>query len=159
MPLYLVLAECWLESKNTRRISHMPCLAQCSQVVFSSLLSCWEFGSACFPSNLLNRRGHGNAACDAPPERSCWSRIAKEPQEFHLMNEERQTHCKAWQDVQDLEMKLCQYFTLKYHPFFLSPLQPRTCHTGFACPKGWQTERFHGSTPRRLRHLCLVFGW
>ena len=33
---------------------------------------------------LQNSQGLGNAACDAPPERSCWSRIAGEPGQILL---------------------------------------------------------------------------
>lgn len=33
-------------------------------------------------SSPFTPSGLGNAACDAPPERPCWSRIARKPQDF-----------------------------------------------------------------------------
>eukprot|EP00434_Breviolum_minutum_P026681 symbB.v1.2.023581.t1/scaffold2167.1/size87172/8 len=35
------------------------------------------------PDKPIFRQGLGNAACDAPPERSCWSRIGWQTERFH----------------------------------------------------------------------------
>ena len=155
MPLYLVLAECWLESKNTRRIPHMPFWHNVHKWFFQvvKLLGVWEcnaslqicwIGEVLATQHVMHRLSAPVGAALQGNHRSSiwWMKNGK-----HTVKLDKMFKILKW--------NFANISTLRYHPFFLSLFSQEHVILGLLVPRAGKPSVF---TEHAKASSAPVFG-